>query len=80
MLFECLEQCGEGCGQEVDLDVIALCCEFYEDDWESIADNYSIDLSECEDDDDKKDAVLDYLNDNTMVCGETPHSIVYQAF
>lgn len=47
---------------------------------EDIASNYSIDLSECEDDDERKEAVLDYLNDNTMVVGETDTGIVYQAF
>jgi hypothetical protein len=81
VLFESLEQYGEGSfGIEVCLDVIALCCDFSEESWEDIASYYSIDLSDCEDDDEKHDIVLDYLNDNTMVCGETPHSIVYQSF
>jgi hypothetical protein len=35
-LFEYLEQLGEDCGQEVDLDVIALCCDYSE--YESLAD------------------------------------------
>ena len=80
ILFDSLEQYGEDAGQEYELDVIALCCEFYEDDWQSIADNYSIDLTDCEDDDAREQAVIDHLNDNTMVAGKTPGSIVYQAF
>ena len=31
-LFEYLEQYGEDCGEEVELDVIALCCEYSEHD------------------------------------------------
>lgn len=80
VLFDALEQYGEDTGQEVELDVIALCCEFDEDTPEAIADNYSIDISECEDDEAIMETVLDYLNDNTMVCGQTDTTIVYQAF
>lgn len=39
------------------------------------------DLSECEDDDARKFAVLDYLQDNTQICGEyggeDGHYVVY---
>ena len=79
-LFNWIEEYEDGTGEELELDVIALCCEFYEDSWEDIADNYSIDLSDCEDDEDKEQAVIDYLNDNTIVCGNTSNSIVYGAF
>ena len=79
-MLEFLKQMEEDTGEEIELDVIAICCDFNEDTVDAIASNYSIDLSECEDDDERKDAVLEYLNDNTMVVGETDTGIVYQAF
>ena len=78
VLFEYLEQYEEDCGQELELDVIALCCEYSVDSVEDIAEQYGVDLSECEDDDDKLDAVTEWLSDNTSVCGTTPDGqIVY---
>ena len=80
VLFDFLEEMEQDTGEEYELDVIALCCEFYESDWQEIADNYSIDLEDCDSDEEKQAAVIDYLNDNTMVAGETSGSIVYAAF
>ena len=80
MLFNWLEELEQDTGEEMELDVIAICCEFSEDDWEDIADNYSVDLSEYTDDIDKSDAVLEYLNENTLVVGNTEATIVYAVF
>jgi len=82
LLFDFLEEMESDTGEEMELDVIAICCDFNEDTVEGIASNYSIDLSDFDEDDDegRKEAVLEYLNDNTMVVGETPTGIVYQAF
>ena len=59
---------------------MALCCEFAEYTPEEIASNYDIDISECEDEDEIRDTVMDYLQENTQVCGETSDSIVYMQF
>ena len=80
VLFDCLEECSQDTGEECELDVIALCCEFEESDWQDIATDYNIDLADCTDDDERREAVLEYLHDRTLVCGETPHSIVYACF
>jgi hypothetical protein len=81
-LFEYLEELESETGEELELDVIALCCDYSVDSVADIASNYDIDLSECEDDDARRDAVLDYLQDNTQICGEYDgedgvHYIVY---
>ena len=66
---------------EFELDVIAICCDFNTEHHKDIADNYSIDLSDAEGDEDtEKQIVLDYLNDNTSVLGQTDCEIVYQCF
>ena len=78
VLFEALEEWEDGGGEEIELDVIALCCEYSEETPEEIAKNYSIDL---EDDGNELNNVLDYLHDHTMVCGVTEDgAIVYQSF
>ena len=80
VIFEYLEEYEESTGQEVELDVIAICCDYSVDCWEDIADNYRIDLEDCEDDDEKEAAVLEYLENNACVLGQCKDGIVYQVF
>jgi predicted ArsR family transcriptional regulator len=79
LLFAYLEEYEESTGEEIELNVIALCCEYYEDTLENIAANYRIDL-EGMDDDEQLEAVRDYLNDNTQLVGETATGFVYACF
>ncbi len=72
LLFEYLEECEAGSGEEMELDVIAICCDFTESTPEEIMGEY--DLDEDED-------VLEFLNMNTTVVGETDNNtIVYSNF
>ena len=81
ILFEYLEELESETSEEIELDVIALCCDYSVDSVADIASNYDIDLSECEDDEAKYEAVMEYLNDSTGVCGDYEtddgHFIVY---
>jgi len=79
LLFEYFEEYEDSTGQEIELDVIAICCDFNEDDTDDIIANYSIDV-EGLDDDEKLEAVRDYLQDNTQLVGETASGFVYQVF
>jgi hypothetical protein len=79
LLFDYFESYEEETGQEIELDVIAICCEYNEDNPDDIIANYSIDV-EGMDEDEKIEAVRDYLNDNTMLVGETSTGFVYLAF
>lgn len=80
LLFDYLEQYEDETGQEIELDVIALCCDYTEDTPENIAENYDIDLDGV-DEDDIAQAVMDYLCDNTTVLGQTDSgAIVYAVF
>lgn len=69
ILFYYLEDLEQDTGEELELDVIALCCDYSVDSVADIVANYGIDLSDCEDDDERNETVLEYLNDNTQVCG-----------
>jgi hypothetical protein len=64
----------------VALDVIAICCDYNEDSFLDVARNYDIDISECADDDEIRETVLDYLNDETMVAWSDDDTVVYAAF
>jgi hypothetical protein len=79
LLFDYFEDYEEQTGEEIELDVIAICCDYNEDNPDDIIANYSIDV-EGMDEDEKIDAVRDYLNDNTMLVGETATGFVYLAF
>lgn len=85
VLFDYLEEISEGSGEDIKLDIIGLCCEYSEDTFEGIAANYRIDLTDrygetIEDDEEIKRIALDYLNNNTVVCGVTATTAVYAAF
>ena len=63
---------------DIEMDVIAFCCEFSEGAPKEIADDYGIEL---QDDGNELNNVLDYLHDHTFVCGVTEEGlIVYQQF
>ena len=76
MLYEYFEDIDP----DMELDVVAICCEYYEECYEGIAKNYVIDLEGCESEQDMIEAVRDYLNDNTSIVGETSSGFVYAAF
>lgn len=80
VIFEHLEEMENSTGQEFELDVVAICCDYATDNWEAIAENYSIDLSGLDDEEEKQEAVIEYLNENTIVLGQTDCEIVYQIF
>lgn len=79
-LFDYLEEYSDSTGEPFELDVVALCCDFYEEDAEDIAKNYRIDI-EGMDEDEVVDAVREYLEENTSIVGEHSDNVfVYQAF
>lgn len=79
-LFDYLEQYEEETGQAVELDVIALCCDYTEEYYDNIAEDYNIDISECEDEEEIREVILDYLNDNTTVVGSDDDTVLYANF
>jgi hypothetical protein len=80
VIFEYLEEYEESTSQEIELDVIAICCDYNAEHYTEIASNYSIDL-EGLDDDEAKQAVIEYIQDNSAYLGEaTEGELVYQVF
>ena len=80
ILFDYLEEMERDIGEEMELDVIALCCDYSEDTIEDIAENYRLGLSECGDDGERAEAVRKLLYENDAYVGETTETIVYRIF
>ena len=81
LLFDYLEEYEGATGEELELDVISICCEYNEDTYEGIAKNYIIDLEGCESEQDMIEVIRDYLNDNTSLVGEPlAGTFLYVAF
>ena len=79
VLFDYFEEYEDSTGEEMELDVIAICCEYSVDDYLDIASNYNIEFDD-DDDDDKKRKVIDYVTENTVFIGECADGIVYLKF
>jgi hypothetical protein len=82
VLFDYLDELSEDTGETIKLDPVALCCEYYESSIQELSNNYNIDLSEVGEDapDSIIDAVREYLEDNTSVCGQVSDGFIYAAF
>ena len=73
-LFDYLEDFDGG---GYDLDVIALCCDYSEDSFEDIAKAYGIELSENDDEIVNREMVRDYIDNHTIIVGETATCFIY---
>ena len=69
-LYDYLEEYEDGTGQPVELDVIALCCEYAEyEDLDELINDYGLNITSGPDDtdEDRRAAVLEYVQDRTQV-------------
>lgn len=79
-LFDYLEEYEESTGEEVELDVIALCCEYSELELDEVIDYYRIDVSNCADDDEKMETVEAYLQENTSLVSVIENRFLFADF
>ena len=80
IIFDYLEEYEDNTGEELELDVIAICCDYSCEHYTAIASNHSIDL-EGLDEDEAKSAVIEYIRDNSCYLGEANDGdLVYQCF
>jgi len=73
LLFDWLEEYEDYTGEIMELDVVALCCDFTESDLEDINQDYSQSFETLED-------AVEWLEYRTSVVGITDSTIVFQAF
>jgi predicted ArsR family transcriptional regulator len=80
LLFDYLEQFEEDTGSEYELDVIGLCCDFAEQDYQTIASDYNIEIDETENEEEQEQQVIDHLCDEGVFVGVSKSGIVYRQF
>lgn len=80
-LFDWIEEMDEGCGTEMELDPIAICCDFseHESAIDCLSDNGYGFEPEGDDDDEKEESALEYLREHTLVI-EFTGGIIIQGF
>lgn len=76
ILFDYLEDYEDQTGETIELDVIALCCDYVEYSWGDVVREYSIRVE----DDDMQETVLAFLERNTSVCGHDDDIVVFLSF
>ena len=77
-IFDYLEQCESGTGME--LDVIAIRCDFAEANIIDFMNEFGIDYSECEDEDEYEQLIADYIEYRGTWYSILGDSIVYEQF
>lgn len=80
-LFDYLEELSDDIGEPIELDVIAICCDFSEEHFSDIVEYYDIDVTDCEDDGEIYDAVEAYLWEHSgCAIRVDDETFIYQQF
>ena len=79
VLYDYLVQMENDRGEEMELDVVAICCDFAEATAEEIAQNYEIPLDGLNEDD-AFEQVVNFLEEQGAYCGVTEEGILYRQF
>ncbi|CAB4241293.1 hypothetical protein UFOVP67_38 [uncultured Caudovirales phage] len=74
-LFDYLEEVDE----DYELDVIALCCDYTEADYEQIISEHDIDIGDAEEND-VEQLCREFLEENTVIIGEVTGGFIYANF
>ena len=85
VLFDGLEEYEEDTGEQVELDVIALCCEYSEESYADIIGDYCTDITEELPEDASEEDQIEYirgwLENETTVIGEPSEGVfLFQQF
>ena len=85
LIFEHLEQYENDCGVEMELDVVAICCEYEESDAEYLCQQYPIFEADVNDPPNDPEEVLqliqEYLEDEGVFIGLTSaNNFIYRQF
>ena len=84
LLFEHFEEYEDGAGEEMELDPIAICCDFAEMTKEDLVSSFDLELNALNSEDEDDEEILEYLQENTSFVGKTerqePTTYVFQSF
>lgn len=81
ILWSYFEELEDSIGEEIELDVIGICCDFTEQALEDIIDSYGYMMNEeaLKDKENLEDYVDEFLRDHTQVCGMYQDDSINQA-
>ena len=79
-IFNYLDTYSEETGENVEFDIVGICCDWAEMTWAEIASSYDVDLSQCTDNDERIGEVEDFLCKNTQYCELSNGSFVFVQF
>ena len=87
LIFNHLEQYEEDTGEQIELDVIAICCDFEEAHYSDVIGQYETEICDhfgedvATPEEEQIEYIRDWLADNTCLIGETPEgSFLFQSF
>ena len=83
ILFDHIEEVEQDTGEEMELDVIALCCDYAETTIDDLISEFNIDISDCAPDDKEAiwETVMEYIQEDPSICGVTSAgTVVYEVF
>lgn len=82
VLFDYLEEYEEETGEEIEFDVIALCCDFSEYTIEELANDYlgSVESETKEELKERKQEALDYVTERTTLLTVNNDTVIIQNF
>jgi predicted ArsR family transcriptional regulator len=80
IIYDYLDELSESTSENIELDIVAICCEYAESSLSAIASDYDIDLEGLEGED-RIEAIVSYMEQNTYVLGMVDdETMVYQQF
>lgn len=79
-IFDYLEEYSNSTGENVEFDIIAICCDWTEAHWSDIAKFYGILFDDEMTEDDKQEAVSDFLCEETQFVELSNGVFVYLQF
>ena len=79
-LFGYLEDLEKDIGEEMELDVCAICCDYAESTVDELIDAYSIPVDDEMDKRERLEIVLDFINEHSILCAHWDDRIIYMQF
>lgn len=79
-IFDYLEEYSDSTGENVEFDIVGICCDWAEMKWNEIVSSYDVDLSQCTDEDERIGEVEDFLCKNTQYCELSNGNFVFIQF
>lgn len=78
VIFDYLEEYEESTGESVELDVVTICCDYVEKTFDEVCEDYNVphdaELGILQED------VREFLEDNTVLLGQTKDTYVFAQF